>query len=94
MAPSSHLEDCFVGTVTVGERGQIVIPADARKKLGIGTGDRLFVMTHPSGEGLMVYKIDAMREFISHLAMNLNMVDGTEANAADDESNDVSVKEE
>ena len=33
----------FYGSVTVSERGQIVIPADARRDFGIRTGDKLLV---------------------------------------------------
>lgn len=33
----------FYGSVTVSERGQIVIPADARKDFNIKTGDKLLV---------------------------------------------------
>ena len=33
----------FYGSGTVSERGQIVIPADARKDFGIKTGDKLLV---------------------------------------------------
>jgi len=33
----------FYGSVTVSERGQIVIPADARRDFGIMTGDKLLV---------------------------------------------------
>jgi len=33
----------FYGSVTVSKRGQIVIPADARKDFGIKTGDKLLV---------------------------------------------------
>lgn len=31
------------GTVTVGERGQLVIPAELRKKLKIKSGDKLMI---------------------------------------------------
>lgn len=75
VTPNKFLEKCFLGTVTVGERGQIVIPAEARKKLEIGTGDKLFVMSNPSSNGLMIFKMDAMREFISHLATGLSMAE-------------------
>ena len=34
----------FYGSVTVSERGQIVIPSDARKDFGIRTGDKLLVL--------------------------------------------------
>jgi AbrB family looped-hinge helix DNA binding protein len=33
----------FYGSVTVSERGQIVIPIDARKDFDIKTGDKLLV---------------------------------------------------
>jgi AbrB family looped-hinge helix DNA binding protein len=33
----------FYGSVTVSERGQIVIPVDARKDFNIKTGDKLLV---------------------------------------------------
>ena len=39
------------GVVTVGDKGQIVIPAKARKIFDIKTGDRLFVLGE-EGEGL------------------------------------------
>ena len=31
------------GVATVGSKGQVVIPSDAREELGIETGDRLYV---------------------------------------------------
>ena len=34
----------FYGSITVSERGQIVIPADARKDFEIKTGDKLLVL--------------------------------------------------
>ncbi len=34
----------FYGAVTVSERGQIVIPAEARRDLGIEIGDKLLVL--------------------------------------------------
>ncbi len=33
----------FYGTVTVSDRGQVVIPAEARRDLGISVGDKLLV---------------------------------------------------
>lgn len=43
------------GIVTVGDKGQIVIPARARKIFDIGTGDQLVVLG-AEGEGLAVIK--------------------------------------
>lgn len=33
----------FYGSITVSERGQIVIPAEARKDFNIGSGEKLLV---------------------------------------------------
>ncbi|HSO89639.1 MAG TPA: AbrB/MazE/SpoVT family DNA-binding domain-containing protein [Arthrobacter sp.] len=33
----------FYGAITVSERGQIVIPAQARRDFGIGVGEKLLV---------------------------------------------------
>lgn len=58
-------ENCFFGSVTVGERGQVVIPAEARKDLGIGAGDHLLVFLHPMGQGLVLTKIDFVQDAIA-----------------------------
>lgn len=43
----------FYGSVTVGERGQIVIPAQARRDHGIAPGDKLIVLGSLDGLALM-----------------------------------------
>ncbi|UCF07498.1 MAG: AbrB/MazE/SpoVT family DNA-binding domain-containing protein [Thermoplasmata archaeon] len=37
----------FQGSTTVGERGQIVLPAEMRKTHGIKPGDKLLVISYP-----------------------------------------------
>lgn len=39
------LKEHMYGTTIVGSKGQIVIPAEARKNLSIKSGDRLLVMS-------------------------------------------------
>jgi AbrB family looped-hinge helix DNA binding protein len=65
----------FYGSVTVGERGQIVIPAEARQDLGVGAGDKLLVMKHPLNKGLMIFKIEAVREFLDEFASSLARIE-------------------
>ena len=60
----SGCEGIFLGSVTVGERGQFVIPADIRKELGIHGGDRLLCFRHPMGQGLMISKVDSVQDVI------------------------------
>ena len=48
----------FYGSVTVSERGQIVIPVDARKDFSIKTGDKLLVFGDPEmGIGIATFSI-------------------------------------
>lgn len=37
-----HVE--LLGTVTVGPKGQVVIPADARERMGVAPGDKLVAL--------------------------------------------------
>ena len=51
------IDELFYGTVTVGERGQIVVPAQARADLDINPGDKLLVFGHPRQIGLMIVNV-------------------------------------
>ncbi len=65
------LKDNFYGAATVGERGQIVIPIEARKRYNIETGDKILIMGAPHERGLMLIKIEAMREFMTAILSDL-----------------------
>jgi AbrB family looped-hinge helix DNA binding protein len=58
----TKFEDHFYGSVTVGERGQFVIPAEARKRFKIESGDKLLVLSTPQDKGIMLCKIDDFRQ--------------------------------
>ncbi len=51
----------FYGTVTVSERGQIVIPADARREFDIEVGDKLLVLGDLK-QGLALIKASVLLE--------------------------------
>ena len=68
-------EEHFYGAATVGERGQIVIPAEARKQYQIETGDKLLIMGTPAQKGLMLCKIDDLREFMTLFLQGLQKVE-------------------
>lgn len=59
------------GTATVGTKGQVVIPADAREALNIQTGDRLYVVGSTTKEWVGFIKEDKLRELIAHLTDNI-----------------------
>lgn len=54
------------GTATVGPRGQIVIPKDARSKLNLKTGDQLLVMEN--GHKLILIPEDIMRQMLEQVS--------------------------
>lgn len=49
------------GTVKVGERGQIVIPKEAREIFKINPGDTLLVLGDEK-QGIAITKIDVMKD--------------------------------
>lgn len=60
-------EKKLYGTATVGTKGQIVIPADAREELGINPGDRLYVVGAPHGHALGLLKEEALETIVQTL---------------------------
>lgn len=81
----------FLGATTVGERGQIVIPAEARKALGINSGDKLVVFSRHRNTGLMLLKADVVNKLVSDaweqasdLEKLLDMVQTTEETETED----------
>jgi len=53
MATSKKKEEALVGVTTVGEKGQIVIPAGIREAFKFGKGTKLMVVAHENGVFLM-----------------------------------------
>ena len=64
---------CF-GTAVLGPRGQLVIPVEARKELGIDTGDKLLVFGHFGGRGLIFIKAEAAQELLNIMSSRLDEV--------------------
>lgn len=67
----------FYGAVTVGERGQVVIPAEARKEQGISPADKLLVFSHPHSHGLLVVKASDLQSLVGDLQGLLDLVGAT-----------------
>lgn len=69
------------GTVKVGEKGQIVIPKDARMIFNIKPGDTLLVLGDES-QGIAIVKNDLFRKFAYDIlnAQEQNEGDSDESN--------------
>lgn len=63
----------FYGTTTLGEKGQVVIPIEARAYMKLKTGDRLLVFG--MGQDMVSFsKIEQLEKFASHLAHKLESI--------------------
>lgn len=60
------------GTVKVGERGQIVIPKEARELFNIKPGDTLLVLGDEE-KGIAISKADVMREIALKILNGLGL---------------------
>lgn len=59
------------GTATVGSKGQVVIPAEAREELGIVPGDKLYIAGSTEKKVLFCLKEEQLQALIEHLTGNL-----------------------
>ena len=66
----SHARRVF-GTAKVGDRGQIVIPKEAREMFGIQPGDTLLIVGETDA-GLIVSRPEALNDLADKLLNNIN----------------------
>ena len=59
------------GTATVGTKGQVVIPADARDALNIQPGDKLYVVGSPTKKFVGFIKEEQLRDMLDYLTNNI-----------------------
>ena len=72
----------FYGSTTVGERGQVVIPAEARRDFQITPATKLLVFGSPRGEGLIFTKAESVTEFLTRaMSMLTRLEEVLRANA-------------
>jgi len=62
------------GAVTVGERGQVVIPADLRSTFKIKSGDKLIVFAK-QGEMIGLIQANRLNDFLSHMSQVMAAVE-------------------
>lgn len=57
----AYMKDKFVGIAKVGEKGQIVIPKEAREMFDIKSGDSIIVLCDKQ-KGIALLKADAIED--------------------------------
>lgn len=68
-----HCQKVFYGSTTLGEKGQVVIPMEARKAMRLKKGEKLLVF----GKGLdmlALAKIGGMQKFAEALSHRLESI--------------------
>lgn len=65
----------ILGTATLNEKGQLVIPSEARHELGLGSGSKLVIMYSEHKPVLILIKAEEVEAMIKDLS---NALDNTE----------------
>lgn len=72
MNKKQDYEGDFYGAMTIGEKGQVVIPAEARKELDLKKGDKLLLFR--TGDMLTCTKLAQFEKFTNHLNRKLKKI--------------------
>jgi len=71
---SAHVIGRCFGTTVVGPRGQVVIPAEARKEIEVDAGSKLLVFGHFNGQGLIFVKVEVAEDLLNIMTSKLDEV--------------------
>ena len=55
----AEMKTGFLGSATVGTKGQIVIPADARESMKVKEGDKVVILRGPREGSVLVFRVDS-----------------------------------
>jgi len=66
-------EPICLGTTTLGERGQIVIPKEARDALGLKSGDHLMVLV-PHDQAIGLIPVKNAKKFLTQMSKQIESI--------------------
>ncbi len=64
----------FFGSATVGERGQVVLPIELRKKIQLQAGDKLIVMGTIDDKLILLLKADFLTQILGKMEQGQNVL--------------------
>ncbi|HWR63436.1 MAG TPA: AbrB/MazE/SpoVT family DNA-binding domain-containing protein [Candidatus Thermoplasmatota archaeon] len=67
----------FYGSATVGERGQIVLPANLRKDFHIKKGDKLLVIGNAESYHISLVNAESMNTYLDFMSKQINKMKST-----------------
>lgn len=62
----------ILGTATLNEKGQLVVPVEARNSLELNAGDKVVIMSSPHKPALILLKAEEVEAMVKNLADALN----------------------
>lgn len=75
--PNKHFEERIYDLVTVGERGQIVIPQKARKDFNLKPGDRLLAIKGIGDFSIVLLKPSHISRIADQIKTSFNKIEKT-----------------
>lgn len=72
-----HKHIQLVGTVTLGPKGQVVIPANVRESMDVKPGDKLVVLYMPDKQSVGFVAESHVQELIDHMGENIQALRAT-----------------
>jgi AbrB family looped-hinge helix DNA binding protein len=70
----------IVGTATLNDKGQLVIPVEARNELGLTPGSRVVIMSNPERPALTLIKSEVLETMVRDLNEALDSADQSKPN--------------
>ncbi len=68
------------GTATVGTKGQVVIPSQAREELNIKEGDKLYVVGLPKNGMIAMLPENMLEKYIEKINMHIEIFKSIQKN--------------
>lgn len=56
------------GTAIMGTKGQVVIPAEARKALALNEGEKFFILQGPHAKSLIILKSEVLKAMLGRIS--------------------------
>ena len=70
-----HIE--LAGTLTLGPKGQVVIPAEVREKMNIQPGDKLIALYLPEKKAISFVTESAMQSIVNKMGKHVESLRGS-----------------
>lgn len=64
----------FWGSATVGTKGQVVIPAEAREVIGLKEGEKLLIVSPSDSEAIVIIRPNILEQHLKAMQTNIDKI--------------------